>query len=453
MAIFLALAIIIQMGIMISSGLTDLDYSLRKLKYSEGSISAEQSFHGASCAKLSVFDKNRYARIYINLKDPLSIDDLDQFSMWINPQSGTGSIQIEIRLEGGEKIVSLKQRLDDMELSASQWNEVDAFDLEYKGYKSLDEVKQKLKGQKIAKIYVSYYNSGDAGVKTIAFFDYIRIGNEVISFEDLEDEDVKDGPSSATSGGLITYTITYGNNGVEPVDVIVREDYDSRTVFVSSYPQPDYATLNIWTFHDLPPGAHGQITIKMRTIKPAAKASISGSVVGRGYAFTEGMLSTEAESYMITNTVHIAAGEFNHTASAVTWIRPIVGSTLKYGEHGSGDYQASEELAFSSTAIHAKRNILADSSSASFNFTMASPLRMNGYWTGKLEAENDYRDILWRDRYHEARSLNLSYEAHIGKTLSTLETSAQVVGQLDRIAQWPDGFAESSLVGNFNLTG
>jgi hypothetical protein len=453
MAIILALAVIIQIGIMMSFGLTDLDYSLRKLKYSEGSISAEQSFHGANSAKLSVSDKNRYARIYINVKDPLRIDDLDQLSMWINPQSGKGSIQIEIRLEGGEKIVSEKKSLEDLELTQSQWNEIDAFDLEYKGAKSLEELKQKLKGKKITKIYVSYYNSGNSGVRTIAFVDYLRICNEVISFEDLEDEDIKDGPSSATPGGLITYTITYGNNGIKPTDVIVREDYDSRTIFVSAYPKPDSGTFNIWTFHNLPAGAHGQITIKMRTIKPSAKASISGMVSGRGYTFTEGMLATEKESYAITNTVYITAGEFNHTASATTRIRPIVGSTLKYGEHGSGNYQSNEELAFSSTAISAERSIQAEFSPASFNFTMASPLKVNAYWTGLLEAENDYRDILWKDRYHEAKSLNLSYEARIGKTLSSLETSAKVEGLLDRIARWPEGFAESSLAGDFNLTG
>ena len=156
---------------------------------------------------------------------------------------------------------------------------------------------------------------------------------------------------------------------------------------------------------------------------------------------------------MITNTVYITAGEFNHSASVSTRIRPIVGSTLKYGEHGSGDYRANEELAFSSTSIHAERSILASTSPVSFNFTVASPLRMDGDWTGTLQAENDYRDLLWKDRYHDAKSLNLSYEAHIGKTLSYLETSAQVEGLVDRIFRWPDGFSETSMAGDFNLTG
>ncbi|MCX6673394.1 MAG: hypothetical protein NTY37_06415 [Methanothrix sp.] len=428
--------------------LTDLDYSLRKLKYSEGSLSAEQSFHGTNSAKLSVHDKDRFARIYIDLDDPLPLQDLDQLSMWIRPQSGSGSLQIEIYLDGNEKILSLKKNWAEMEMSYSQWNELDGFDLEYYGYGSLDDIKDKLKGKRIVKIYITIYD------ETVAFIDYIKIGDEIISFEPLEKEDVKDGPASATPGGLITYTITYGNNEFQTVDLIVKEDYDSRTVFIESYPPPDFGTTNIWTFPHLPPGAHGQITIKMRTIKPAAKASIDGHVSGKGFASTEGMLSTEFESYPVTNNVHILAGEFNFSASTNTRIRPIIGSVLQYGEHGSGDYLAEEQLTYSSASIFAERNILASSSPAFVNFSQNRiPLPMRGEWSAKVRAENDYRDILWSDRYYGALSLNLSYRAQLGKTLSYLETTGHVLGLADRTANWPGGFTDTHLAGNFTLQG
>jgi hypothetical protein len=32
--------------------------------------------------------------------------------------------------------------------------------------------------------------------ETTAFIDYVKIGDEIISFEPLEDEDVKDGPKN-----------------------------------------------------------------------------------------------------------------------------------------------------------------------------------------------------------------------------------------------------------------
>jgi hypothetical protein len=454
--IILALIIFLQMTIQESFCLTDLDYSLRKLKYSEGSISAEQSFHGANSAKLSVFSKDRFARIYIDLNDPLPIQDLDQLSLWINPQAGSGSLQIEIYLDGNgnEKILSLKKSWDDLEMDASAWNEVDGFDLEYGDGKSLEAIKEEMKGKKIVKIYVTMYNDGGDGPLAEAFVDYVTIGNEVISFEPLEEEAIKDGPSSATAGGLMTYTITYGNNGLEPANVIVTENYDKREVFISSYPPPDPGTLNTWTFPALSPGSHGQITIKMRSIKPAATASISGKVSGRGYASTEGTLSTEKESYMITNTVYITAGEFNFSASASTRIRPIIGSALQYGEHGTGDYQADETLGYSSASISVKRSILAAASSSPVSLNLSpNRLSLRGDWSANLRAENDYRDIFWSDRFYEAKRLNLSYEARLGKTLSSLQTAAQVEGLADRAARWPNGLAETRLDGNFNLTG
>ena len=124
--------------------------------------------------------------------------------------------------------------------------------------------RSKLDGKRIVKIYITIYKDSKVS-DTSAFIDYIKIGDEIISFEPLEEEDVKDGPSSATPGGLMTYTITYGNNELEPADLIVKEDYDPRTVFIESYPPPDPGTTNTWTFPNLPPGAHGQITIKMRS--------------------------------------------------------------------------------------------------------------------------------------------------------------------------------------------
>jgi len=346
-----------------------------------------------------------------------------------------------------------------MEMSNLKWNELDGFDLEYDMYKdktflseSLDACKSKLVDKNIVKIYLTIYRDSN-GSNTSAFMDYIKISDEIISFEPLEEEEIKDGPASATPGGLMTYTITYGNNELQPADLIVKEDYDPRTVFIESYPPPDPGTTNTWTFPSIPPGAHGQIIIKMKSIKPAARASIDGYVSGRGLASTEGMLSTEFESYTVTNNVYVTEGEFNFSASVTTKIRPIVGSALQYSEHGAGDYQAEEKLTYNSASISAERNILVHSSPVFVNLTRNTiPLR--GEWFALLRAENDYRDIRWSDRYYEAKSLNLSYRTQLGKTLSYLETTGRVLGLVDRTAYLPGGgFADTHLAGNFTLQG
>jgi hypothetical protein len=453
--IFLAIIIFLQIGIMSSFCLTDLDYSLRKLKYSEGSLTTEDQFHGTNSAKLSIHDKDKFARIYINLDDPLPIQDLDQLSMWIKPQSGIGSLQIEIYFDDNTKLLSLKKNWSEMDMSNSQWNEMDGFDLSYGNSEGLDDIKDKLKDKRIAKIYITIYNTNaNDKIDTIALVDYIKIGDEIMSFEPLENEDIKDGPASATPGGLITYTITYGNNGLEPVDLIVKEKYDPGTVFIAAYPSPDSGTFDTWTFPDLPAGAHGQIVIKMRSRKPAAKAIIDGHVAGNGFMSREGMLSTEFDSYIITNSVHIEAGEFNYSASVATRIRPIVGSTLAFGEHGSGSYQEDEKLTYNPSSISAERHILAEFSPCAINQSPKSaPLFLQGDWSANLRAENDYRDISWSDRYCEGRDINLSYQTQLGKTLSYLDTNASFQGQADRRALWPGGLDDVHLTGNFTLAG
>jgi hypothetical protein len=72
-----------QIWIFSSFCLTDLDYRLSHLKNADATVSARQSFHGGSCAELSVDSKGNYARIYIYPDQPLPLEDLDQLSMWI----------------------------------------------------------------------------------------------------------------------------------------------------------------------------------------------------------------------------------------------------------------------------------------------------------------------------------------------------------------------------------
>ena len=228
-----------QIGIFSSTGLTDLDYHLSNLKNADAFVSAGQSFHGGSSAELAINSEGNYARIYIYLDPPLPLEDLDQFSMWIYPQSGDGTVQVELYFDGDgddsydsknlqdARILSEKKSCSEVGMSNHTWNELDGFDLEYEKYKddeflpgSLDDCKDLLEGKRIVKIYITIYKDPNVS-DTSAFIDYIKIGDEIISFEPLEKEDVKDGPSSATPGGLLTYTITYGNNQLEPVDLIV----------------------------------------------------------------------------------------------------------------------------------------------------------------------------------------------------------------------------------------
>lgn len=466
----LAILILLQMCSSPALGLTELDWRLGSSKYAQGVVSNETAFHGVSCADLAVEKKGTTVRMYIDLDEGMAIEEIERMNMWVNPELGDGKIQIELFLDGDgsgsykskdpqdARIRSISRSWSDLGFSQGQWNELDGFSLEFEKYGDkkyphggLEDFKSWMDKKEVVRIYITL--SKDSTVpETSALFDYIRLGDEIISFEPLEEEDVKDGPKSATAGGKITYTITYGNNDFQPVNLVVQEYYDPRTVFIESHPAPDPGSNNRWTIPALAPGEHGQIKIVMKTVKPAAKADIEGTVSGVGYASTRGMLSTDFESYIITNRVQIQAGDRSFSAAVNTAIKPVVGSTLAYGEHGSGSYLAEEELAFRSSSISAERSVSGSESPCTLNLSRRT-ITLEESWSAGVRAENNYRDLGWRDRYHEASSINLSYKTNLGKVLSYLETSAQVNGTADRMAAWQGGYIDQRLAGNFTLEG
>ncbi|MDM7912349.1 MAG: hypothetical protein QUS09_04555, partial [Methanotrichaceae archaeon] len=298
------------------------------------------------------------------------------------------------------------------------------------------------------RIYITLYKDSDAA-KTTAYFDYIKIGDQILSFEPLEQEEIKDAPKTASPGSTITYVITYGNNLLEPVDLVVVESYDPRTTFVQASPQPDRGTNNVWTFRNLLPGEHGQITVKVRTSKTACKADIKGEVSGNGYAAVSGMLSTDFEGYQISNTVALSSDKFNITASALTEVRSVEGSVIAFDDHGPGFYSSKEVLGYSPTRISIFRDVDAVESIIATNISNRSMLFSGSLHSRRL-CENRARDILWKEGYF-GDFLNVSNHDQLSKTISFFETSSQFSGMADCHFKLNDEIATSRLVGNFSL--
>lgn len=450
------------------TGLTDLDYHLGKSKYGEAFVSEEESFHGHNSAELSVSDKGDYIRITVYLDEPLPLNELNYFSMWINPQAGDGKVQLELFLDGDEdksynsdslrdaRLRSIRKAWSETDMSSAQWNELDAFDLYYEKYgdkifgiDSLERCQSRLRGEKIVRIYLTLYKDTKVS-ETSAFIDYIKIGDRIISFEPLETEEIKDAPSSVSPGSEISYTITYGNNLLEPVDLVVREQYDSRTFFVRAVPAPDFGTTNVWTIRSLPPGAHGQIVIKLATIKPSCRADYKGEVSGIGYTAARGLMSTSFPGYDVTNHVTISSGKLNLTASATTRVRPIEGSILAYDDHGSGNYHALDVLRYSPSRIFLSRDLNASWAPTTFDLPLRQILFQDNWHAGQ-QCENKVRDVRWKERYYQSRFLNLSSKTELGKYLSYVNTQCRFDGLADRGFKGMDGEYDQRFSGNFTI--
>nr|CBH38970.1 hypothetical secreted protein containing periplasmic copper-binding and DUF 11 domains [uncultured archaeon] len=159
--------------------------------------------------------------------------------------------------------------------------------------------------------------------------------------------------STVSLGGTVEYTIKYSNpNEVDLTNVVITENYPKNLTFISAVPAPDSGTNNKWTIGTLPAGESGKITIKMKVLDSVLDLSYteSGSVSGEGIVMISKELSTKVEPFDLENIVTISGSygetKVNATASAITTVS-VSGSSLEITEHGSGIYEAEEELSVS----------------------------------------------------------------------------------------------------------
>ena len=102
---------------------------------------------------------------------------------------------------------------------------------------------------------------------------------------------------------------------------------------------------------------------------------------------------------------------------------------------------------------HADRRVSASESPCRPNLSHNRSIALEESWSAAVRVQNNYRDLGWWDRYHQASSINLSYKTNLGKTLSYLETSARFNGTADRKAIWAGGYIDQRLAGNYTLEG
>lgn len=439
--------------------LSELDYTIGGSRNGKGIavISEETSHHGSHSLMLSaVGEKGKYARIYANFDDPAPIEDLNQLSMWLLPAKGRGKVALDIYFHGGGKLSSSKLW---SERELGQWMMMDAFHLPFNfntktQNKTLREWQDALKGKKVNKIWIRLYCENNPSAS--AYFDYLKIGHHIISFEPLEREEILDAPKSVSPGEKISYIITYGNNLQEPIDLVIVERYDPGIIFQWSDPLPDTGTNNIWTIRDLPPGKFGQIKIVARTSKLACKADISGSVIGKGMASVSRELSTNQPGRQVVNYVTINSAKFSISAKATTAINLVAGYISSFDEHGSGSYSSKDSINYAPSKISVKQDMIVKESSAPFNLS-DSALFYNSSWYANHECGSRISGSSIRESYLNAEFLNLSREAglHSASSASRRETWMVSESNFSGIAEYDmrrkDIAAYEMLIGSFEI--
>jgi hypothetical protein len=484
MRIFVLCYILILVSLMIlpGTGLTDLDYGLGKSKYGKATV-AEEGFHGPHSALLSVGEGGSSIKVIVYVDEPMALDEMESFSLWSKPVEGDGKIKVDMYLDGDGDGKWSSKSISDAKLYATSdswttegwqmddWTEIDALDLNYKksGYSMLGEKKlcewQKDHGDLgLVKVYISLYKVGSAN--STCYIDYIMVGDQILSFEPLEDLPTKTARQKSISpGSKISYNITYGNDLLEEItNLVIVENYDPRTVFLFSDPAPDPGTNNVWTIGRLSPGQHGQIKIQMIADKQKIDADITGSVSGEGYISVRRRLSTERPGYNVTNRAIVSCDQWSHVGTATVAVKPVDETSIEFSEHGCGCYSSTDDLRHTSTEIFIDEMLSAERINSWDNLTADEPSSRalsgssiynatiyNSSWFASHTFENDKTKSILLERYMQGERLCSNATAEVRSTRSFMETESNFTGLAEFETRWKDITLVNILSGSFSV--
>ena len=443
-----ALVLLLSSTFIVATGSPGIDYRLGKSKYGEATISNENAFHGPHSAMFSVQDKKKYIRLMIYLDDPIPLEEVDDFCMQMLPLSGAGDIEIRLYLDvnGDGKYTSkksagdnwIKSRAniwDEVNSSESEWSELNAFDSRFAYQdRNKEEIgdlagcQDHFGGAGVVRIWITLYGMDETGGSCL--IDYLKLGGYLLSFESFEDLETKKGtPRRISQNGKITYTITYGNDLMVPLtNLVIVEDYDPRMTLLSADPPPDTGTNNVWTIGTVPPGSYSKIVLVMKMVKQNFVADVGGRVSGTGFVSVRRRFTTERSPHTIINQVRISCDQFEKRGSVATPVKPIVGTTLSFSEHGSGSYNSEEVLIYRSSRMKMGREFDAVQTPAVLNLSFGRALAYNSSWYASHICMDEKRGSIIRERYLYADRLNCTGLAEVRSTRLILDSESNFSG-------------------------
>ena len=430
--------LLLSSTIMVGEGSYGLDYYIG----GKGQPFGGDGFHGSHSALLDYDQKIRYIRI--DLDEPIYFKDLEYISVQMKLLTVNGKIGIDLYLDGdgdgkwsskSSRDVKLYARPGEWKKSGwpiDQWIELNAFDFDYEGSGSSGEMSlsdwqgELSENLRVVQIYIRLYVTG----RGICLFDYFNINGMIVSFEPEEGPHEKVGkPKRISQGGKITYTITYGNDLLVPItNLVIVEDFDPRMSLLSADPPPDPGTKNVWTIGTLLPGEYGKIVLVMKMEKQNFVADLEGRVSGNGFVSVRRRFTTDRSPHLIVNQVRISCDQFERRGRVETPVRSIVGTTLSFSEHGSGEYESEEISSYRSSRMKMERSFDAVKEPVAINLSFGRALGYNSSWHATHVCLDDKRGSIIRERYLYAENLNLTGQAEVRSTRLKLGSLSNFTG-------------------------
>lgn len=406
------------------------------------------AFHGSHSTRLDYDQKIRYVRV--DLLEPISVSELEDIYIQIKPLTEIGVIYVELWFDGdGDgkyssssdrdlKLYTSRGNIDSLGLEVNEWTDLDALNLEYGTSRArppkfrLQEWRDQTETLNLIRLYVRFETSSKKfpSQGAVWLFDHFKINDMIASFEPNEDPYEKRGkPSMISQGGKITYTIIYGNDLTVPLtNLVIVEDYDPRMTLLSASPPPDPGTKNVWTIGNLSPGSYGQIVLVMKMTKQNFIADVDGRVSGNGFVSVRRRFATERRPHTIINQVRISCDQFERLGRVETPVRPIVGTTLSFSEHGTGSYESGEVLSYRSSRMKMNRDFDAAWAPSILNLSFGRELAYNSSWHASHLCMDEKRGSIIREQYLYADRLNCTGRATVRSTRLTLDSQSNLSG-------------------------
>jgi hypothetical protein len=257
------------------------------------------------------------------------------------------------------------------------------------------------------------------------------------------------GSKAVSPGSQITYTIKYKSSLKRDIDLVITGNYGPGTVFMNSDPEPDSGTDNTWTIKGLHPSSTWRkIKITLKVPKSTCEAEIEGSVSGIGYSSVHRTLSTNHNSYKITNQVTLSYESIKKTLLITTTIKPVDGTNIDFSEHGSGDYSSNERLSLSSSRLSADQNLRARGTFALVNIS-SHPLSYNSSWYANRICENHITKATLKEKYLQANTLDLGSSAGTHKKETWMETESNFTGIAEFASKGKNITVDEMFIGMF----
>lgn len=260
-------------------------------------------------------------------------------------------------------------------------------------------------------------------------------------------------------GEEICYVIKVHNGGGQPAtNVIVRDVFDSPVEFVSA--SPKQAGDGIWRFDSLAPGELIEIHLTVRVPRMDMKFEGHQKITGFGFVNAYRDYTTSQRCSTLTNRVYVSSDQMQLSGMSKVKILGEEGTSLCLREHGSGDYERSEDLHFllSNKSIGLSQSMKAVYRPTTFMLPKNSSQRISSLWSTEESVKNKITNTEFCELHRYSTWLDHESHFELDENGSRLEMESDFRGLAsigvqkrtkDYIATTEDDISKEEYIGGF----